>query len=261
MPRRDDLLDTARAAADAASKVILAAPRNSVEAESKSQRDWVTQFDREAEQAALRVLRDRTPDIDVVAEETGGTKTDRFWAIDPLDGTTNFVCGSPIVAVSIALMEGGRPVAGVVNAPFLNASWFALEGEGAFDGKGNHLDLSRMATKEIVATGFPFRRRDRLPEYMPVLQRVFAENEDVRRLGAAALDLTFVAAGTWIGYFELGLEVWDVAAGALIVREAGGVVTDWNGDPAGFLESGDVLAGAPAWHERTLDLIRQTVTA
>jgi myo-inositol-1(or 4)-monophosphatase len=255
--QRDTLRELALAAARAAGDLVVTAHARpgSLTAEVKSPGDYVTEVDRSAEQAAIRVLRAGAPDIAILAEESGGVRNDRMWVIDPVDGTTNFVRGFPVVGVSVALVEEGRPVVGAVIAPLLGEAWSAAEGQGAFDREGNRLAVSRHPGAGVVATGFPFRRKDRLPRYLPVMTAALQRFEDLRRAGAASLDLAYVGAGAFDGYFELGLGLWDIAAGALMVREAGGVVTDWAGDSEAVFLSGDILAGTPAWHETMLGIV------
>jgi myo-inositol-1(or 4)-monophosphatase len=157
-----------------------------------------------------------------------------------------------VVGVSVALVEEGRPVAGAVHAPFLNTTFTAARNAGA-EQDGRPLKVSSRSPEDaVVGTGFPFRQKDRLPEYEKVLQPALERFEDLRRPGVASLDLAWTAAGVFDGYFELGLSPWDVAAGALLIEEAGGLVTDWSGGPD-YL-SGDVLAGPPAVHQVLLKL-------
>lgn len=257
MQQRDTLRELALAAARAAGELVVTAHARpgSLTAEVKSPGDYVTEVDRSAEQAAIRVLRAGAPDIAILAEELGGVRNDRMWVIDPVDGTTNFVRGFPVVGVSVALVEEGRPVVGAVIAPLLGEAWSAAEGQGAFDREGNRLAVSRHPGAGVVATGFPFRRKDRLPRYLPVMTAALQRFEDLRRAGAASLDLAYVGAGAFDGYFELGLGLWDIAAGVLLVREAGGVVTDWAGDSDAVFVSGDILAGTPSWHETMLGIV------
>jgi myo-inositol-1(or 4)-monophosphatase len=261
--RPTDLVNLAVAAAEAAGRVITTARATGRQApaELKGRGDWVTAVDREAEAAAASILEMATPEIPLLAEERGGTRSDRFWVVDPLDGTTNFVLGFPVVGVSVALMEAGEPSVGVVLAPELGRRWVAQRGMGAFDRAGNRLDLRRSPDAGVTATGFPFRHPEWRGRYLAVMHLALAEFEDLRRAGAASLDLAYCASGAWSGYFELGLGLWDFAAGSLLVREAGGVVTDWNGDPAAVYRSGDVLAGTPGWHARMLDLVRRAESA
>ena len=216
--------------------------------------DYVTAFDRQSEAAIVEVLARETPGIAVVAEERGGKRAGTMWAVDPLDGTTNFTRGFPVVAVSVGLLEDGIPVAGVVIAPFLQLEFAASQGKGATL-NGDRLPALRAIdpSKAVVATGFPFRNKQRMPRYRPVMEGAVLRFEDLRRAGAAALDLAWTAAGTFDGYFELNLNTWDVAAGAAMVLEVGGRVSDWSGGD-NWVETGDVLAAGPAVHKVLLEL-------
>jgi myo-inositol-1(or 4)-monophosphatase len=255
--QRDSLRELAVAAASAAGDLVARAHANpgTLTAEVKSPGDYVTEVDRAAEEAAIRVLRDGAPDIAILAEESGGTRHQRMWVVDPVDGTTNFLRGFPVVGVSVALVEDGRPVVGAIAAPLLGDAWSAAEGQGALDRQGRRLAVSTHSGSGVVATGFPFRRKERLRRYLPVMSAALHRFEDLRRAGAASLDLAYVASGAFDGFFELGLSLWDIAAGALLVREAGGVVTDWAGDPDAVFVSGDILAGTPAWHAAMLEIV------
>jgi myo-inositol-1(or 4)-monophosphatase len=216
--------------------------------------DYVTAFDRQSEAAIVEVLARETPGIAVVAEERGGKRAATMWAVDPLDGTTNFTRGFPVVAVSVGLLQDGIPVAGVVIAPFLQLEFAASQGKGATL-NGDRLPALRAIdpSKAVVATGFPFRNKQRMPRYRPVMEGAVLHFEDLRRAGAAALDLAWTAAGTFDGYFELNLNTWDVAAGAALVLEVGGRVSDWSGGD-NWVETGDVLAAGPAVHKVLLEL-------
>ena len=222
---------------------------------SKGFGDYVTAADRRSEAAITELLGRLTPDIPVLAEEAGGDPGETYWAVDPLDGTTNFVIRFPVVAVAAALVSDGRVWAGAIRAPLLDFAASASAGQGAWSGDRRLHVSDRSPDKAIVATALPFRARALLPRYGPVLERVFDRTEDIRRAGAAELDLAWVAAGVFDGYFELNLSIWDVAAGSLLVEEAGGVVTDWEGED-GYLMSGNVLAGSPATHSVLLDAAR-----
>ncbi len=236
--------------------------------------DYVTAVDRESERVVASFLLEETG-IPVLGEEgtdlggAGGAEArGRAWIVDPLDGTTNFVHGFAAVGVSVALLEHGRPVAGAICAPFLGETWSAAAGEGCFHrrvaggepsrpgaepGPGRRVRVSDLPpARAIVATGFPFRRKQLLDRYVAMFRAALERFEDLRRPGAASLDLAWVASGVFEGFFELGLAPWDVAAGGLLVQEAGGVVTDWAGGD-GWL-SGDILAGSPAVHEELLRL-------
>jgi myo-inositol-1(or 4)-monophosphatase len=156
--------------------------------------------------------------------------------------------------VSVGLVLDGEPIVGVVHAPMLGDTYCAARGGGATR-NGEPLSVSaREPHQAIPATGFPFRRKDRVEAYLAVFGAAFSVVEDMRRVGAASLDLAWTAAGVFDGFFELALGPWDVAAGALLVREAGGVVTDWVGDPAAWLVTGNILAAPPAVHARLLEI-------
>lgn len=214
----------------------------------------MTDADRASEDAILEVLARRAPEIPVLAEERGGAVSGTRWAVDPLDGTTNFTRGMPVVAVSVALLDAGRPEVGVVIAPWLDLEFATRRGQGVtLNGERLPALPRRDPDAAVVATGFPFRRKDRTPRYLPVLHGALARFEDLRRDGCAALDLAWTAAGTYDGFFELNLGTWDVAAGTAMLLELGGRVTDWSGGP-GWLESGDILAAPPAVHEVLLEL-------
>jgi myo-inositol-1(or 4)-monophosphatase len=224
---------------------------------SKAPGDYVSEVDVQSEQTIREALDREEPGIPFFGEEGGGEKGDLWWVVDPLDGTANFLHGFPVVGVSVALVEAGRPVVGAVHAPMLGGETFtAVRGGGAFrDGRPIRVS-DRPAASAICNTGFPFKRKHRLDDYRRVFEGAFLTLEDLRRAGAASLDLAWTAAGVFDGFFEIGLGAWDVAAGALLVTEARGVVTDWTGDDTAWLASGDILAGPPAVHEVLLDLAR-----
>ncbi|MGH7761655.1 MAG: inositol monophosphatase family protein [Candidatus Dormibacteraceae bacterium] len=234
-------------------------PRPGGPVDVKGAGDYVTAFDRQAETAILEVLAREAPGIAVLAEERGGKRAGTMWAVDPLDGTTNFTRGFPVVAVSVGLLHEGVPIAGVVIAPYLDLEFAASQGKGATL-NGERLPPLRPVdpSKGVVATGFPFRNRSRMPRYRPVMEGALVLFEDLRRAGAAALDLAWTAAGTFDGYFELNLNTWDLAAGAALVREVGGRVSDWSGGD-GWIESGDILAAAPEVHQVLLELAQDSL--
>jgi myo-inositol-1(or 4)-monophosphatase len=226
--------------------------------ELKGRGDYVTATDRRSEAAILEVLAREAPGVAVLAEEGGGVRASTMWAVDPLDGTTNFARGFPTVGISVALLEEGVPVAAVVLAPFLDLEFTAARGGGAFR-NGERLPPHRALdpSSAVVATGFPFRHKALLARYLPVMEGALARFEDLRRAGAAALDLAWTASSTFDGFFELSLNTWDVAAGAALVVETGGRVSDWEGGD-GWIESGNILAAAPAVHEALLELAAES---
>jgi myo-inositol-1(or 4)-monophosphatase len=255
-----ELMSIASEAARVGGSTILAAGRTR-EGKEKSAGDYVTAVDGASERAIAGFLTGATPDIPLVGEERGGITSDRYWLVDPLDGTTNFLHGFPIVAVSVALVEEGRPTVGVVHAPFLRETYAAATGAGATleraDGTSERLAVGRRPVeRSVVGTGFPFRHKEVLPRYYRALYAALERFEDLRRPGAAALDLAWVAAGVFDGFFELALGPWDVAAGAVLIQEAGGTVTDWSGAPD--VLSGDILAGPPLIHAELLRIASET---
>ncbi len=223
----------------------------------KSPGDWVSEADLASEHA-IRELLTRESGLPVYGEEAGGEDFDTGWLVDPLDGTSNFVHGFDAVGVSVGLIADGVPVVGVVHAPLLDRTFAAALGVGAFRDDRRLCVSDRHPAQAIVATGFPFRHKEILPRYERALAVALRGFEDLRRPGAASLDLCWTAEGVFDGYFELRLGPWDVAAGGIIVREAGGVVTDWVGNDRAWLRSGNVLAGPPAVHAALLEVAAAT---
>ena len=220
----------------------------------KAPGDWVSAAD-VASEVAVRELLERESGLPVFGEEEGGDDFETGWLVDPLDGTANFLHCFDAVGVSVGFIDDGVPVAGVVHAPLLDRCFAAARGRRARSatarGSG---ESARPPDQAIVATGFPFRRKDLVDRYQRAFTAAFARFEDLRRVGGASLDLCWTGEGVFDGFFELRLGPWDVAAGAIIVREAGGVVTDWQGDERAFLRSGDILAGPPAVHAALLEI-------
>ncbi|MFZ4834485.1 inositol-1-monophosphatase [Rouxiella sp. Mn2063] len=221
---------------------------DAVEATQKGSNDFVTNVDRDAEHLIIDVIRKSYPKHTIISEECGeliGEDQDVQWIIDPLDGTTNFVKRLPHFAVSIAVRIKGRTEVAVVYDPMRNELFTATRGQGA---QLNGYRLRGTSAKDldgtILATGFPFKVKQHASSYMKVLGKLFIECADFRRTGSAALDLAYVAAGRVDGFFEIGLKPWDFAGGELLVREAGGVVTDFVGGHNHYF-SGNVVAGNP----------------
>jgi myo-inositol-1(or 4)-monophosphatase len=253
------LLRAAEHAASAGGAIVAAHFGSTGNAREKAPGDWVSDVDTGSEAAVRESLQRDWPSLPVFGEEGGGVRGDVGWVVDPLDGTANFLHGFPAVGVSVALVECGMPVVGVVHAPLLGVTYTARKGGGAFSNREPMTVSARDVEQAICATGFPFRAKaDRLDEYLPVFEAALRRFEDLRRAGSASLDLAWTAAGVFDGYFEQALGPWDVAAGALLVREAGGVVTDWSGDDQAWLTSGDIVAGSPVLHAALLELTRAT---
>jgi myo-inositol-1(or 4)-monophosphatase len=251
------LLRTAEHAARAGGAIVAERFGSTRNAREKAPGDWVSDVDMSSEAAARAALERDAPSLPVFGEEAGGERGDVGWFVDPLDGTANFLHGFPAVGVSVALVQRGVPVVGVVHAPLLGVTYSGRAGGGAFRNDERMTVSERDPERAICATGFPFRTKsERLDEYLPVFEAALRRFEDLRRAGSASLDLAWTAAGVFDGYFEQALGTWDVAAGALLVREAGGVVTDWSGDERAWLATGDIVAGPPAVHAGLLELAR-----
>ncbi|ADN76965.1 inositol monophosphatase [Ferrimonas balearica DSM 9799] len=219
-----------------------------VEAEQKGLNDFVTNVDRDAERAIVATIQKAYPKHTIIGEECGtitGEHDEFQWIIDPLDGTTNFMKGIPHFAVSIALQIKGKIEHGVIYDPIRNELFSASRGAGVqLNGYRIRVANKRDLKGTILGTGFPFKQRQHMEPYMAIFAELFNDVADMRRAGSAALDLAYVAAGRLDGFWEIGLKPWDIAAGELMVREAGGLVSDFVGGH-GQLTSGNIVAGAP----------------
>lgn len=218
-----------------------------LEVKQKGDNDFVTQIDKEAEKIIISKIKQSYPEHSFVCEESGITEGDEEfkWIVDPIDGTTNFVKGIPHFCVSIALMYRGKLDQAVVFDPIKNELFTASKGKGT---QMNNFRLRVNQAKELqntlLATGFPFKDKTDTANTMDKFTRVFEQCGDIRRSGSAALDLAYVAAGRYDGYWEKGIKPWDVAAGELLVKEAGGLVTDFSGGHD-QLKKGEIVAANP----------------
>lgn len=257
MPSANDLLTIAGAAAQAAGAYLRAAerPRDPAAWTAKGRADWATEVDRESEMIVARILREATPDAAIIGEELSPALVSRglVWVVDPLDGTTNFLHGFPAFAVSIAAAVDGVLEAAVVLHVPLGRLSTAVRGGGAWE-HGQRLSVSPITDPghALIGTGFPFKDFSRLGDYLAQLGRVVQGTTGVRRPGSAAIDLADVAAGRLDGFWEQRLSAWDIAAGTLIIREAGGLATDPTGRPLG-VEHAEVVAGNPPIHRWLLE--------
>lgn len=219
-------------------------PASGLVVENKGMHDFVTEVDREAEAEVVAFVRESFPDHTILAEEgspsqaAGGVR----WVVDPLDGTTNFIHGVPTFAVSVAVEDGSGILAGVVFDPFHDELFHAHRGGGARL-NGAPIACSRPPSlhEALIATGFPFRELSRLHGYLEVFEAFVHTTAGLRRAGSASIDLAYTACGRYDGFFEVGLSRWDIAAGTLLVREAGGIVTDTEGGED-YLDRGDLVA-------------------
>lgn len=229
--------------------------------ESKGRSDFVTEVDRRAETEIIHILRGAYPDHGIMAEESGSQPGDQYvWIIDPLDGTTNFLHGYPQFAVSIALQHKGKLEQAVVFDPLRNELFTASRGQGA-QLNDRRIRVSRTTDMQyaLLGTGFPFRSKKFLDVWIETFRALMIDTSGVRRAGSAALDLAHVACGRFDGFWEFGLHVWDMAAGCLLIEEAGGRL----GDPLGgqsHLQSGNIVSGNPKIYAEMLKRIQPHVS-
>lgn len=220
---------------------------------SKGTADFVSYVDREAETEALRYIRSAFPSHDILAEESADAHpaatagdSDWVWIVDPLDGTTNFLHQYPMYCSSVGLLHNGTPVAAAVVCSATDEEWTASLGSGAFrNGERIRVSETQDLRRGLIGTGFPFKIREVMPLYLRQFEHIIGQVSDLRRGGAAALDLCFVASGFLDGFWELDLRPWDYAAGVLMIREAGGIATGLAGDPIWTAGGGGIIAGNP----------------
>ena len=263
------MIETAIDAARTGAKILMEGLsshsfRNHIERKSAS--DYVTDIDRKSQEAIVELILKRFPGHAIMAEETGGgiEGEEIRWIIDPLDGTTNYIHGFPVFAVSVAAEKYdrnnpgfGEILVGAVINPSSNDLYCAEAGKGAFL-RGERIKVSgrKELSECILATGFPFREKEYLEEFLVIFRRMFKSVSGIRRAGAAAMDLCWTAQGVLDGFWEKGLSPWDIAAGSLIVKEAGGIVSDFKGGDK-YLESGNILTSTPEIHEKMLELLNK----
>lgn len=227
----------------------------------KNHADFVSEVDHAAEQAIIQTLREAYPDHAILAEESGSQgESDFLWIIDPLDGTTNFLHGLPQFAVSIALQHKGIITQAVVYDPVKNELFTATRGRGAFlNDKRLRVTKRLHLLDSLIGTGFPYSQFEHIDAYLGILKDLMQKTAGLRRPGSAALDLAWLAAGRYDGFFETGLKPWDMAAGCLLVTEAGGMISDLSGNDS-HLKTGHVCAGNPNIHPLLLQLIATHLT-
>ena len=256
-------LNIAVKAARRAGSIITRASEDigSLTVNDKGYNDFVTEVDLASEKEIIRVLKASYPEHAFLGEETGlSNQADNIWIIDPLDGTTNFLHGFPQYCVSIALEEKGEITQAVIYDPNRNDLFTATKGQGAYLNQRRMRVSNKSKLKEsILGTGFPFRDFQHLPVYLKIFEEVVRGTSGVRRPGSAALDLAYVAAGWFDGFFEINLSKWDIAAGGLLVTEAGGIVSDFS-EKDGWLESGNIVAANPKIYEPLIKIIQSHIT-
>ena len=255
------MLNIAVKAARAAGSIInrAALDLEVIKVGSKGPKDFVSEVDRRAEEIIIQILLEAYPGHGILAEESGrehGAKDSEYlWIIDPLDGTTNFLHGFPVYAVSIALAHRGVVQQAVVYDPTRNDLFFSSKGRGAFLNDRRLRVSKRLRIADaLIGTGFPFRKGDNFKRYVKMFEEVMQSCAGLRRPGAAALDLCYVAAGYYDGFFETGLSPWDVAAGSLIITEAGGLIGNFTGE-SDYLYQREVVAGNPKVYGQLVQIL------
>jgi myo-inositol-1(or 4)-monophosphatase len=254
-----------RAARQAGEHIVRASDRlDKIVISEKSSNDYVTDVDKAAEDIIIKLLHKTYPEHGFWAEESGLTNQDAdyVWIIDPLDGTTNFVRGIPHYAVSIACQYKGKLERAVVYNPVTREEFTAVRGRGA-QLNGRRIRVSNRTNLDgaLLGTGIPFgnRQQEKLPGYLQTLGELAQQTAGIRRAGSAALDLAYVAAGRFDAFWEMGLQPWDMAAGLLLIQEAGGLVSDFSGGNH-YLETGDIVCGNPKCFKQVLKVINQNIT-
>jgi myo-inositol-1(or 4)-monophosphatase len=257
------MLTIAIKAARRAGGIINRATRNLdiVAVQEKAANDFVSEVDREAEAAIINTLHESYPKHSILAEESGASGDSEFrWIIDPLDGTTNYLHGFPQYSISIALMHKGIVTQAVIYDPGRNDLFTASRGSGAYLNDQRMRVSKRPELKAaLIGTGFPFNQMDHLETYLATLRHMMKNSCGVRRAGSAALDLAYVAAGRLDGFWEFGLGPWDIAAGALLITEAGGLIGDLEGEDT-YMQSGNIVAGNPRIFVQLLQAIAPHLT-
>jgi len=256
----DNLLEIAKIAATEAGKILLEhfGKIDKSDIRNKSKNDFLSFVDEGSEKKIIEIIRSSFPDHEILAEESGTDeiKNPYRWIIDPLDGTTNYLHSIPVFAVSIAVEFENEIIAGVVYNPIQKEMFWAEKGNGAFC---NGLPISVSSTssldESLIATGFPFKSKHLLKDYLGVFKNIFEHSIGARRLGAAAIDLAYVASGKFDGFWEIGLKPWDMAAGVILITEAGGTITDFWSKP-NFMNSSYVIATNSKIHESIGEIIR-----
>ena len=258
------IINIAVKAARRAGGIINRASRDveQIKVSAKRDKDFVTEVDKAAEEAIIGVLKEAYPDHAILAEESGASgDSEHVWIIDPLDGTTNFIHGFPQYAVSIAQAHKGVLQHAVVYDPNRNELFTASKGAGAYLNERRIRVSKRVKLNEVlVGTGFPFRYFEHVDAYLGIFRDMMHKTAGVRRPGAAALDLAWVAAGRIDGFWELGLSPWDMAGGALLITEAGGLVGDLSGEQ-NYLETGNIVGGNPKVFSQLLQIIAPHLNA
>ena len=264
MVQRSALLNVMTAAANKTARRLVRdfGEIENLQVSKKGTADFVSNADMKAEKVIVGELLKARPRYGFLLEEGGeieGTDTSNRWIVDPLDGTTNFLHGIPHFSISIALERDGEPVAGIIYEPVYDQMFWAEKGQGAYlNGRRLRVSARRSLEESLFATGIPFAGRKDHGRFLKQLEAVMAVSAGVRRFGSAALDLAYVAAGRYEGFWEIGLHAWDMAAGIVLVREAGGFISEFDGGN-GMIASGEIIAANDRLHERFLKILADAV--
>jgi len=257
------MLNTAVRAARSAGDIIVRSSDSigQLRIDQKGRNDYASEVDRSAEREIIQIIKSAYPDHAILAEESGAHQgNDYVWVIDPLDGTTNFLHGFPQYAVSIAMKHKGKLEIGVIYDPLRDELFTAERGGGAMlNNRRLRVTQPTSLKGALLGTGFPFKTDEHLNAYVGMFKALTTQCAGIRRAGAAALDLAYVAAGRLDGFWEIGVMEWDMAAGILLIKEAGGVVTDFSFNDK-YMESGNVIAASPKMHQLMYQLIEPHVT-
>ena len=257
----EEFLTTAVTAARISGDIILKnlGRLSTSDIQSKQTFDFVTKVDRWSEAVIMKTIREKFPHHLFLSEETLQQKGngDYRWIIDPLDGTTNFIHGFPVFSVSVALEYKKEIILGVVFDPLRDELFHATKGSGTYlNNTKVRVSDTKTFENSLIATGFPFRKKEMIDHYLDAFKHIFEKVSDIRRAGSAAIDLPYIAAGRVEGFFELNLSPWDIAAGSLLITEAGGSITDFEGGEQ-YLLTGNLVAGNKKIHAEILQIIKQ----
>ena len=254
------MINTAIKAAQSASKILLEnfGKIESNDIKEKDKNDFLTFVDEQAESTIIKILKKEFPDHSILAEESGWQKQNRQyeWIIDPLDGTKNYISGIPHFSISIGLCVNKEMMLGIIFDPLKNELFTAQKDKGAYlNEKKIQVSTKHDLLRFLMATGFPFKKKQFLDSYLKSFHEIFTNTSGVRRMGSAAIDLAYVACGRFDGFWEIGLSPWDIAAGAILISEAGGRITDFWGEES-FLSNGCIVASNGHKHNRLIEFVK-----
>lgn len=255
------MIDIAKEASLIAGKILLdnLGKLESNQIETKSKNNFVTEIDKLSEKTIIDIIHSVYPEHSIFAEESGASNkgNDYRWIIDPIDGTTNYIHSIPFFCISIALEYKNQIILGVIYDPVRNEMFHAEKGKGAYlNNRKIHVSDKENMSESIITVGFPYKSHHNIGTYINTLTKISASCANIRKVGSAAMDLAYVASGRFDGYWELDLNQWDIAAGVIIIREAGGFVSDINGEN-GFMETGNIVASNKKIHNQILKVLNK----